>query len=254
MICARCRHFAVVPGGTLCAGCSAASASAAPPYPGVPSLRLRSPVGLGRAAVAMLLLVVAGDLFAIGADVFMYDVSGDLMNGSVGGDVMRRADDADRLYAVAGVVQVLTLLASCVVFLCWFHRVRVNADVFDPSAHSKSRGWAIGAWFTPVVNLWYPRRITADIWDASSPADRSGSHRLVDVWWALWLIGLLVDRVAATAYNRADTAEELHRAGGQMMLSDALDIVAAVLAVLVVLRLTRMQHEKALRGPAPATA
>ncbi|MFF4763572.1 hypothetical protein [Streptomyces sp. NPDC001292] len=64
----------------------------------------------------------------------------------------------------------------------------------------------------------------------------------------------MADRLASTGYNRAVTAEELHRAARQMMFSDVLDIVAAVLAVLAVLRLTRMQHEKALRGPAPSAA
>ncbi|MGX4690247.1 DUF4328 domain-containing protein [Streptomyces sp. JNUCC 63] len=254
MICARCRHFAAVPGGTLCTGCSAVPAPAVPPPAGAPAAWLRSPVGLGRAAAVLLGLVIATDLFAIWADAVMYGVAGDLMNGPVGGDVTRRADDADRLYAVAGVVQTAALLASCVVFLCWFHRVRVNAEVFDPFGHSKKRGWAIGAWFTPVVSLWFPRRITLDIWDASSLRDRPGSHGLVNAWWTLWIIDLVVGRAAFTTYSRAETAEELRKAAGQMLFSDALDAVAAVLAILVVLRLTRMQHEKALRGPAPTAA
>ncbi|MGW4044732.1 DUF4328 domain-containing protein [Streptomyces sp. NPDC004721] len=254
MICARCHHLAAVPGGTLCTSCAAVPAPAAPPYAGVPRAWLRSPVGLGRAAAALLLLVAAADLFAVWTDIVMYDVSGDLANGSVGADVTRRADDADRLYAVAGVVQLVTLLASCVVFLCWFYRVRVNAEVFDPFGHRMKRGWAIGAWFTPVVNLWFPRRIALDIWEASSPADGPRSNWLVKTWWTLWLIGVVAGRFAATEYNRAVTAKDLHEAAGGMMFSDVLDIIAAVFAVLVVLRLTRMQHEKALRGPAPAAA
>ncbi|MFJ2716966.1 DUF4328 domain-containing protein [Streptomyces sp. NPDC087437] len=259
MICARCHHLAAAPGGTLCTSCAAVPAPAVPapavpPYTGRPQAWLRSPVALGRAAAAMLLLAAAADLFAVWTDIVMYDVSGDLVNGSVGADVMRRADDADRLYAVAGVTQLVTLLASCVVFLCWFYRVRVNAEVFDPSGHSMKRGWAIGAWFTPVVNLWFPRRIAVDIWEASSPADGPRSNWPVNTWWTLWVIGLLAGRLADSHYNQAVAAKALHEAAGEMMFSDALDVVAAVFAVLVVLRLTRMQHEKALRGPAPAAA
>ncbi|GED85188.1 DUF4328 domain-containing protein [Streptomyces sp. 6-11-2] len=259
MICARCHHLAAAPGGTLCTSCAAVPAPAVPapavpPYTGRPQAWLRSPVALGRAAAAMLLLAAAADLFAVWTDIVMYDVSGDLVNGSVGADVMRRADDADRLYAVAGVTQLVTLLASCVVFLCWFYRVRVNAEVFDPSGHSMKRGWAIGAWFTPVVNLWFPRRIAVDIWEASSPADGPRSNWPVNTWWTLWVIGLLAGRLADSHYNQAVAAKALQEAAGEMMFSDALDVVAAVFAVLVVLRLTRMQHEKALRGPAPAAA
>ncbi|MGW5125480.1 DUF4328 domain-containing protein [Streptomyces sp. NPDC004069] len=270
MICARCHHFAAVPGGTLCTGCSAAPVPPgppnagmppapplagmppAPPYAGVPAAWLRSPVGLGRAAAAMLLLAAAADLFAVWTDVVMYDVSGDLMSGAVGADLTRRADDADLFYAVAGVAQLLTLLASCAVFLCWFYRVRVNAEVFDPFGHRMKRGWAIGAWFTPVVSLWFPRRIAVDIWDASSPAAGPRSNALVNTWWTVWVIGLMAGRLAALDYDHAVEADDLHSAAGEMMFSDVLDLVAAVLAVFVVLRLTRMQHEKALRGAVPA--
>ncbi|MVO85355.1 DUF4328 domain-containing protein [Streptomyces sp. p1417] len=33
------------------------------------------------------------------------------------------------------------LVANGVVFLVWFHRVRVNAEVFEPCVHRKGRGW-----------------------------------------------------------------------------------------------------------------
>ena len=239
--------------------------------------RLRSPVGLGRATAVLLALVAAADLFAIGADVVMYNVSGDLADGASGDAVSRRADRADALYAAAGVVQTVALLACIVVFLCWFYRVRVNPtairgsplrrpfavyvrsgsalrrltgayNVVSPSGHTKGRGWAIGGWFTPIVNLWFPRRITLDIWDASSPWGAPRPHGLVNAWWTLWIISLVADRAAFSAYRGADTAPELHSAARHMLISDAIDIAAAALAILVVLRLTRMQHEKALDG------
>jgi Domain of unknown function (DUF4328) len=32
-----------------------------------------------------------------------------------------------------------------------------------------SPGWAIGAWFVPVINFWFPFRIMVDIWRAGLP-------------------------------------------------------------------------------------
>ncbi|WP_031477681.1 DUF4328 domain-containing protein [Streptomyces bicolor] len=216
-----------------------------------PAAWLRSPVGMGWVAVAGLGAVIATDLFAVWADVVMYDVVGDLTSGAL---LDGRADRADRLYAIAGTVQTVALLTTAVLFLCWFHRVRVNAEVFDPYGHSKKRGWAIGGWIVPIVNLWFPRRITLDIWDASSPWGAPRSHGLVNTWWTFWVISLLSGRAASTAYRRAETAQEIQGAVGQMMFSDVVDIVAAAFAIAVVLRLTRMQHEKALGGPAPVPA
>ncbi|MFC3578409.1 DUF4328 domain-containing protein [Streptomyces yaanensis] len=251
MTCARCHHFVAAPGGTLCTQCAAAPAPAAPPFAAVPSAWLRSPVGLGRAAAALLGLVIATDLFAIWADTVVYDVMSDVVGGAVGDAMSRRADRADTLYTAAGIVQTTALLSSVIVFLCWFHRARVNAEVFNPFGHAKKRGWAIGSWFTPVVNLWLPRRITLDIWDASSPSGAPRPHVLVNAWWTLWIISLLTDRVGFSAYGKADTATEIRDAVRQVMFADVVDIAAAALAILVVLRLTRMQHEKALQGPTP---
>ncbi|MER5909922.1 DUF4328 domain-containing protein [Streptomyces sp. NPDC001982] len=259
MLCARCQHFAAAQGGTLCAQCAVAEAPPAPAFAGAPGAWLRSPIGLGRAAAAVLGLVIAADLFAAWADVVMLDVSGDIADIADGGfraygaDIGRRSEDADSLYAAAGVVQAAVLLTSVVVFLCWFHRVRVNAEVFNPFGHRMKRGWAIGGWFTPVVNLWFPRRIALDIWDASSPWSVPRSHGLINAWWTLWLVSLFADRLASSRDKGAETAQEAYDAAGTMLFADALDIVAAALAILVVLRLTRMQHQKALAGPVPAT-
>ncbi|MEU0003059.1 DUF4328 domain-containing protein [Streptomyces sp. NPDC006314] len=226
----------------------------APAFAGVPGAVPRSPVGLGRAAAALLGLVIAADLFAVWADVVEMNVAGDLADGVTGSDVLDRADRADSLYRGAGVAQVTALLATMAVYLCWLWRVRVNAEVFNPGGQSKARGWTIGGWFVPVVNLWFPRRITLDIWDSSAAwADRPG-HALVNSWWFVWIVSLFADRAAATMYRRADTAAALRDAARQMLFSDAFDIVAAVLAILVVLKITRMQHEKALAGPVPIPA
>ncbi|MGW3666833.1 DUF4328 domain-containing protein [Streptomyces sp. NPDC005141] len=210
---------------------------------------LRSPVALGKATAALLGLVIAADLFALWADNTMLDVTGALADGEFGDAVQRRADHADSLYAIAGNAQMLTLVAAVVVYLIWFLRVRVNAEVFNPFGHTKSRAWAGWGWFVPVVNLWFPRRIMLDIWDASGPAGARNGRGLVQTWWTFWIIGLLANRASFTAYRKAETAQEIRDAVGQVMVADLLDIVTAGLAILVVLRLTRMQDRKAHEGP-----
>ncbi|GGN90538.1 hypothetical protein GCM10011579_086490 [Streptomyces albiflavescens] len=256
MICQRCQQFAASTPEGLCSLCVNAPAPAPAPTPAGTMTPphgpawLRSPVGLGKAAAVLLGVVVATDLFAVWADITMYDVTGSLADGEVGDAVQRRADHADSLYSAAGIAQSTALLATIVVYLIWFHRVRINAEVFNPFGHSKGRGWTGWGWFVPVVNLWFPRRIMLDIWDASSPLGRA-RHGLVDAWWTLWVIALLANRAGFMAYRKAETAGEIQHATGQVMLADVIHIAAAVLAILVVLRLTRMQNEKAHQGPVP---
>ncbi|WP_399928623.1 DUF4328 domain-containing protein [Streptomyces kanamyceticus] len=252
-----------------CGVCAQAAAEAAPPpgramVDGRPAW-LRSPVGLGRAAAVLLGVVIATDVYSLWAGTVMQDVLGKLVGGEYGADIEREAENADALYANTGIAQTAALLATCVVFLVWFHRVRVNAEVFEPYIHRKKRGWTVWGWFVPVVNLWFPRRIAVDVWDASAaravpphdmmppdPAAERGSHRLVNVWWTLWVANLFAGRWATRSYMKAEEADEIKAAVANMMFTDALDIAAAVFAVVFVLRLTRMQDTKARTGPDPA--
>nr|WP_248003086.1 DUF4328 domain-containing protein [Streptomyces sp. RLB1-33] len=227
-----------VPGGTM-----------VPPH-GV--ARLRSPVGLGRAVAVLLGVVVAVDLFAIWAGVKVYDVTGTVLDGGVGEAVQRDVDHADSVMAAAGVVQLVSLAATVVFYLVWFYRVRINAEVFDPFGHEMGRVWVGWGWFVPVVNFWFPRRIMLNTWDASRPAGSRTSHGLVNAWWVMWTITLFVGRSGFESYRKAETAVELYVAAGDVLFADVTGVVAAVLAILVVLRLTRMQNEKALRGPVPS--
>lgn len=251
MLCTRCQHSEAAPDGVLCAGCAAPTGFQAPPPGSAPAAWLRSPVGLGRAAAVMLGLVAVTDVFSLGAGALMYDVMDELATTEFGSAELARADRADVLYTAAGVAQSVALVACAIVYLNWFQRVRVNAEVFDSSRHSKKRGWTIWGWFVPIVNLWFPRRITLDIWDASSPWGKPRGHGLVNAWWTLWILSLFADRVGYSAYERAGGGEEIRDSTVQVMFADALDLAAAVLAIAVVLRLTRMQHEKAHQGPAP---
>ncbi|MEU6239724.1 DUF4328 domain-containing protein [Streptomyces sp. NPDC047024] len=267
MTCTHCGRRPASAGNTLCPECLAAGAHppfapAGPPVAPLPSsglpvapppgapfapppgfalppgLALRSPVGLGRAAVTLLALVAVADLFAVWADALQLDGAG---SG-------RTSGLADLATGLSGGAQVLTLLGAMVVYLCWLYRVRINAEVFDLASQSLRRGWAIGAWFCPVVNLWFPRRIVLDIWDASAPQGRPAGHGLINGWWALWLVSVVADEAATR-----EVTEGAVWTARVLLFSDLTDMVAAVLAALVVLRLTRMQNEKAL-GPSPYTS
>ncbi|KAB1988768.1 DUF4328 domain-containing protein [Streptomyces triticiradicis] len=214
---------------------------------------LRSPVGLGKATAALLGLVIATDLFALWADYVLYDVAGGIRNALAGGGSLdaltQRADRADALDAAAGIAQVAALVATVVVYLIWFLRVRVNAEVFNPFGHTYSRTWAGWGWFVPFVNLVRPRRIMAEIWDASRPAGDPARQGIVGVWWAFWILRWAVDRLAASSTSKAETADAIQDAALQALFADALDIVSAALAIVVVVRLTRMQDRKAQAGP-----
>ncbi|WP_055530425.1 DUF4328 domain-containing protein [Streptomyces graminilatus] len=122
---------------------------------------------------------------------------------------------------------------TVVLFLVWLARARRNALELSPEAALPGRGWMIGAWFIPVVNLVVPRRFVLDIGRASSASwGRKRDTTLVNLWWGAWAGHMLVVVVGSRT------------APGSMaflVVAEALMIGAALLLGLVIERVTALQ-------------
>ncbi|MFD7082958.1 DUF4328 domain-containing protein [Streptomyces sp. NPDC059918] len=230
------------------------------PYPGMPYAApwppadvLRSPRGPALAVCVLLGVAAAVNLFSAAVSGYAYSLMNRVIAGpaDVGGDAL---DRSDVLTGIAGALQVVILLATAVVFIVWFHRVRVNGGIMRPEVFTQTRGWAIGGWFVPIGNLFLPYRTAKEIWTASTRFAPDGSlHGVsaapVNAWWAVWVLSAVSDRLFSTLYGRAETPEALRDASAVGMVSDLLTVAAAVLAVVFVRKLTAMQTLKAEQGP-----
>ncbi|MGW6916085.1 DUF4328 domain-containing protein [Kitasatospora sp. NPDC054939] len=164
-------------------------------------------------------------------------------------------DDFFMVSAVLGAVAVAVLVATGVGFLVWLHRVRRNAEWFAPDRHRLRRGWVVGAWLTPVVHLWFPWRLVADCWRGSAPLGADGvrqvlSLRPVTWWWVVWVGSQAVSvggGVLASDRGLADLPA-FRAAVLANLVADGLTVVAAVLALLLVRRLTALQVARAGAG------
>ena len=171
----------------------------------------------------------------------------------------------------ASVLELVGLLVvGPVTFLPWFYRAYRNllrrgiSDLNDlyaaggPVVLRYRSGWAIGAWFVPILNLFRPKQIMNDIWRGSFSHPGAGKtwrlttvSGLVHWWWGLWIASFAV-RLAARAArpsgqdlntrNQTLDALEAERASFYIdMLAAALLIAAAALAIMIVRRVTKAQ-------------
>ncbi|MEV7601543.1 DUF4328 domain-containing protein [Kitasatospora sp. NPDC089797] len=208
----------------------------------------RSPRATATAATVLLVVCGAATLFQLVADLLLYGAVGDLSGDVDFGDETALGAPFT-LSALAGLLYLLTLVGSVAAFLTWFYRARVNAEVMDPHGHRRGRGWAIGGWFTPVVFLWFPRQIAGDIWQAGVRPDATGvrpplSQTLLNFWWGAFVVANATGRMGGELTGAAHYPDDYQQGLVWTIASDALGVAAAVLAVMVVRKVTAMQEER----------
>ncbi|MGO4648918.1 DUF4328 domain-containing protein [Nocardia sp. 2YAB30] len=104
----------------------------------------------------------------------------------------------------AGSLASLLLLGAGIAVIAWLWRAHRNAEALCAARHRLPIGWVIGGWFCPVVNLWFPHTILADVLRASDPIIPADAPDLrgrpagpvVTVWWLSLLAGWVLTVVS----------------------------------------------------------
>ncbi|MER6530627.1 DUF4328 domain-containing protein [Streptomyces sp. NPDC001508] len=155
-------------------------------------------------------------------------------------------------YHIVGAVGDVVVVLCAAAFLAWLWQVRDNARALSGRPPRYRGIWVYLGWIVPVVNLWVPRGLVVDVHRASAPDKRLPF--VVNVWWALWLIGMLSGVGLISRESRDGLIERAYSDVWQLLVSDAAVVGAAVAAVFVVRAVTSVQSERAAGGPAPTGA
>lgn len=236
----------------MTSGTEPTQAWAAYAYSGTRGVRV-----LGRAVEALLGLYLLANIalvFPVRREITLLDrIAGDPRSVTV--DEAQRADDT--VHAVS-LMLLGFYVAVIVVWLVWFYRMRSNVEAWSPEFQRRGTGWAIGGWFCPIVNYWYPYQIARDVMD-DTEQDLNGtmirpSRPLLLTWWLAFVLMSAFDLISARYPD--STLDDL-RNGEYFALADIVVTVGAgALAIAVVRSMTRAQTARrdrayaALRMPA----
>jgi hypothetical protein len=210
--------------------------------------------GRERAVVAAFVMLIVADLVAVVFSIVELAMLDRLIAGEPVSD--SEIDASNGRQAAIGGIQTVLLIAVAVLFIRWLRLAYRNADVVAPGLRRYGHGWAIGAWFVPFLNLWRPKQIVNDVWRAGDPSGEPYAAPLpawLNLWWAGWLLTSALAQVAARLSFQQDTNEELRTVDYWYVASDATDVVAALLAILVVRRISARLEARGAAGPPPSS-
>ena len=234
-------------------------ASTAPPYPGFPppmawTARPR-PAGVWQAilASASVVLVVLAHFWEVSRLSHQSALFQDIEAGKQVTLAEAHASDSSLNNSV--VLQLAMTVIALVFVIVWAYHARSNAEAYitspTTSSFRRSKGWAIGGWICPIVNLWFPYQVVADIWSASdtdrpdqTPVRQWRVNAIVALWWTCLLGSTILQRISNSTYNNGDTADAVHTSLIIDFASAAVHIAAAMMFILVVAAITRFQGER----------
>jgi len=142
-------------------------------------------------------------------------------------------------------------LLTAVFFLIWIYRSHKNLRVLGANELKYSPGWAVGGFFVPLLNVFRPYQVIAEIWKASAKGARRGGGTnwkfeqipaYFGLWWGLWLLSGLLDFFSVLMILGGGLTNQRLVASRYRLVYDVVSITCAMLAIAVVLRITARQE------------
>lgn len=182
----------------------------------------------------------------------------DLLSGALRGQPIlpAAAKSNDNREHVVALVRLGLFIFTAAVFGRWIYVVARNIRPLGAQRLQFTPGWAVGYYFIPIANLWKPYQAMKEIWKAShAPTEwqfEGGSFILV-AWWTLWVISCLIGQMVFRATASAKTIQDYIDATTFSLAEDIIDIPLCLIALALVLKLSRRQFVTFTKTPNQAT-
>jgi len=158
----------------------------------------------------------------------------------------------DSRQATIGYIYFTVFVFTAIAFCVWIHRAHRNLPALGNRDLKYSPGWAVGAFFVPILSLFRPYQITKEIWKASDPYIGTGGKDWQDApvspliiwWWITFLISSYAGYISLRMSLSAKTIDDFLSLSFVTLTTDIVDILAAILAIALVRAIDRRQEMK----------
>jgi len=206
--------------------------------------------GLGHTLSGLLFATALTGWVTLGCD-FAYS---DLLQRASSGVAIANGERAnvEWVSTVLLSTQIVLFVVTAGLFLCWLYLSRANLRAFGMRRMQYPRGWTIGAFFVPALNLIRPYQVVSEIWKASDPEaeDAFGwktaeTPALVSIWWGAVVVYAVLEIIAVSMHlSSGSSVAKYQIAHTFATLADASGAFGASCAFFVVSGISRAQHQK----------
>lgn len=207
---------------------------------------LRPNEARARLSIALLWVAFAGNIISLGSGLMQYL----LLQRIEAGEVIDPAvlDRNDLREHVIGLLFLAVYLVCAIAFIRWFRRAYYNLHQLV-SGLEESEGWAAGAWFVPLLNLYKPLRIMKELFTRTADLVERGLGRpvrpdmsILNLWWAGWVLSSILGQITFRMSMGANDLPSVTNSTIIGMVSNLVEIPLCLLALWVVRTYAAMEQ------------
>lgn len=168
-----------------------------------------------------------------------------IQNAEINGLDLADAESNDKRQHFIAVCQVAVFLACAVTFIIWFYQTYRQLHDMGSNGVTFRRGWAIGVWFVPILNVVRPHQIMKEIWEEHHfivSGDASFSNNLISLWWGAFIVLGVLQRISNSLYKNVESVAAFRGVTVFDMAMDSVMIVGAICVIRIVRRIVNLQE------------
>ncbi len=207
---------------------------------------LRPNKARARLSIALLWTMFVGNIVSLGSGLMQYL----LLQRIQAGEVIDPAvfDRNDLRERIIGLLFFGVYLVCAIAFIRWFRRAYYNLHQLV-SGLEETEGWAAGAWFVPLLNLYKPLRIMKELFTRTADLVERGLGRpvrpdmsVLNLWWACWVLSSILGQITFRMSMGANDLPSVTNSTIIGMISNLVEIPLCLLALWVVRTYTAMEQ------------
>jgi hypothetical protein len=141
-----------------------------------------------------------------------------------------------------GLLSVMASITGFVFFLMWFRRAYKNIQIIGYETPYKD-GWAVGGFFVPFINFFYPYEIMKTIWQKMRLTAEGNNIKhyleggIYGWWWFFWLFSSILGSIASKMSHLVEFTVYFS------LFTNIVEMVDVIICILVISRLRDTEKE-----------
>lgn len=199
-----------------------------------------------KTAITLIWIVMAVECLSAISGFMQYGLLMDVANGVEVSEDTANANDYREM--AIGLIFLIVYIISAVTFIQWFRRAYYNLHQ-KVGDLKRTEGWAAGAWFVPIISLYWPYQIMKELFDRTKQLlndkgiyqTETFSSGLVGWWWAVWIINNFVGQLDFRLSRHAETIDDITINTIVSIIGSLINIPLAIITVKLIKNYSAME-------------